>query len=113
VAHDHRISRLGRREGYVITGDWSEVRAGESICRIRLEPVRRHQRCCSGGSNVAIHDLEEGRVRDQPAFEHRVELRVPRVPVACPRCGPKLERLLWLAPYARVTERLAESVGRL
>jgi len=33
--------------------------------------------------------------------------------LACPRCGPKLERLLWLAPYARVTERLAESVGRL
>jgi len=33
--------------------------------------------------------------------------------VACPRCGPKLERLPWLDPYARVTQRLAESVGQL
>ena len=29
-------------------------------------------------------------------FEHAVELIVPRVRVACPRCGPKLERLAWL-----------------
>jgi transposase len=33
--------------------------------------------------------------------------------VACPRCGPKLERLDWLARYSRVTVRLGESVARL
>jgi len=72
-------------------------------------------RRCSGCGEVtvAIHDLEERRVRDLPVFEHRVELIVPRIRVACPHCGPKLERLSWLAPYARVTQRLAESVGRL
>jgi len=82
---------------------------------IRLEPIRGHRRCCSGcgALTAAIHELEERRVRDLPVFEHRVELLVPRVRVACPRCGPKLERLRWLAPYARVTQRLAESVGRL
>ena len=46
-------------------------------------------------------------------FEHAVELQIPRVRVACPHCGPKLELLGWLDPYARVTKRLAESVSRL
>lgn len=31
----------------------------------------------------------------------------------CPRCGPKLEKLSWLEPYARVTMRLANSAARL
>jgi transposase len=38
---------------------------------------------------------------------------VQRYRVACPDCGPKLERLRWLEPYARVTNRLAENVARL
>jgi transposase len=60
-----------------------------------------------------VHDLAERRVRDLPLFEHRVELIVPRVRVACGQCGPKLEQLAWLAPYARLTRRLADSVARL
>jgi transposase len=72
-------------------------------------------RCCSGcGERTqAIHDWQLRRVRDLPVFEHRIELLVPRVRVACRSCGPKLERLSWLAAYARVTMRLAESVARL
>jgi transposase len=82
---------------------------------IRLEPVRGHRRCCSrcGQLTAAIHDLEERRIRDLPLFEHWVELRVLRVRVECPTCGPKLERLAWLAAYARVTRRLAESAAQL
>ena len=116
MAQVHPISRLGGWEGYVVTEDWTELRAGRSVCVIRLEPRHGQPRCCSGcGAFIAaIHDLEDRRVRDLPVFEHRVELIVPRVRVACPRCGPKLERLPWLdAYYARVTRRLAESVGRL
>jgi len=115
VAQAHPISRLGRWEGYTVTDDWIECRAGRSCCVIRLEPVRGVARCCSGcgGSSVAIHDLEERRIRDLPVFEHRIELIVPRVRIVCPHCGPRLERLSWLDPYARVTQRLAESVGRL
>jgi transposase len=108
------MSRLGGWEGYVVREDWVERRDGQSCCVIRLEPIRGMARCCSGcGVSAAIHDLEERRVRDLPVFEHRVELIVPRVRVACPHCGPRLERLSWLDPYARVTQRLAESVGRL
>jgi transposase len=115
VAQVHPISRLGRWEGYEITEEWTEQRAGRSWCVIRLEPIRGHHRCCSrcGQLTAAIHDLEERRIRDLPLFEHWVELRVLRVRVECTTCGPKLERLAWLAPYARVTRRLAESAARL
>ena len=60
-----------------------------------------------------MHDWAERRVRDLPVFEMPIELIVPRLRLACRRCGPKLERLDWLAPYARVTTRLAASVARL
>jgi transposase len=62
---------------------------------------------------ASVHDVVERRIRDLPLFESRVELIVPRLRMACPRCGPKLEQLSWLAPYARVTQRLAEAVARL
>ncbi|KUE89042.1 transposase [Cupriavidus necator] len=52
-------------------------------------------------------------MRDLPVFDIPVELVVPRLRLACRKCGPKLERLDWLAPYARVTTRLAASVARL
>jgi transposase len=115
VALQQCISRLGGWEGYEFEDDWSEVRSGQSWCVIRLAPIRGYRRWCSrcGGCTGAIHDLEERRVRDLPLFEHRVELIVPRVRVACAACGPKLERLSWLDPYARVTRRLANSVARL
>jgi transposase len=83
------------------------------VVRLAVQAGRR--RCCSGcrGWCGEVHDTELRRVRDLPIFEHRVELVVPRVRVACPRCGPKVEWLPWLEPYARVTRRLADSVARL
>lgn len=109
------ISRLGGWEGYAVSADRTEVRQGQSWCVIVLEPVRGQPRCCSGCGQycTAIHDLEQRRIRDLPLFEYRVELVMPRVRVACGRCGPKLERLSWLDTYARVTRRLADSVARL
>jgi hypothetical protein len=62
---------------------------------------------------ITVTPVEWRTVRDLPLFEHAVELEVPRLRVACPHCGPKLELLAWLEPYARVTRRLAESVSRL
>jgi transposase len=60
-----------------------------------------------------VHDRVERRVRDVPVFEVPVELIIPRLRLSCRTCGPKLERLEWLAPYARVTTRMASSVARL
>ena len=80
MAQAHPSSRLGGWEGYAVTEDWTERRAGRSYCVIRLEPIRGYPRCCSGcGACVfAIHELQERRVRDLPLFEHRAELIVPR-----------------------------------
>lgn len=109
------IAQLGGWEGYVVAKALIEERDGERWCVIRLRPKARTVRCCSGyGPPVrAIHDSDERRVRDLPIFEAPVELIVPRLRPACPRCGPKLEQLSWLEPYARVSARLAASVARM
>lgn len=115
MAQSECIARLGRWDGYDFEG-FSEVdRGGTRWCVIRLRPRAGIPRRCSGcGEQVlARHDEQERRVRDLPIFETAVELVVPRVRVACPRCGPKLEDLPWLAPYARATTRLAANVARL
>ncbi len=115
MAPEHPISRLGGWEGYEVDTYIQERRSGHSWCVIRLVSRADRRLCCSGCLRWCeqIHDTEQRRVRDLPIFEHRVELIVPRVRVACPHCGPKLELLPWLEPYARVTRRLADSVTQL
>lgn len=115
MAQAHPITRLGSWSGYEVVEDWQEQRDGRSWCVLRLQAVVGAWRCCSqcGELTQAVHDQEERRIRDLPIFEHRVELIVPRLRVACRHCGPKLERLAWLQPYARVTRRLGESVAQL
>lgn len=115
MAADGIIARLGGWAGYEVVDCWHQVRGSARWCVVRLEPVAGVQRHCSGcgAGTRAVHDVAQRRVRDLPLFDYRVELMVPRVRVACARCGPKLERLEWLAPYARLTRRLAESVARL
>jgi len=115
VAQEHPITRLGGWAGYEVVEDWQERRGGKSWCVLRLEAVTGWLRQCShcGESTRAVHDQQERRIRELPIFEYRVELVVPRVRVACARCGPRLERLSWLEPYARLTRRLGESVAQL
>ena len=115
MAPEHPISRLGGWEGYEIESWDLQRHSDRSSCVVRLKVSPHRRRCCSGCLRwcESIHDIEARRVRDLPLFEHAVELIVPRVRVACARCGPKLELLPWLEPYARVTRRLGESVARL
>jgi len=109
------IAQLGSWEGYEVESCWEEQRGGQRWCVVRLRPKPGLERECSGcgARGVAIHDCEERRVRDLPIFEFPVELIVPRIRVACPHCGAKLERLNWLDGYSRVTRRLANSAARL
>lgn len=109
------IARLGGWEGYEVLGMGEERRGEQRWFVIRLEPRAQQWRCCSGcGRRVhAVHDCEERRIRDLPIFEVPVELVVPRLRMVCASCGPRLEQLGWLEPYARVTRRLAASVARL
>lgn len=82
---------------------------------IELEPLGARRRRCSGCGRWVrgLHDVRVRTVRDLPILEAETWLVVPRYRVECSRCGPRLEALEWLAPYARVSRRLAESVARL
>jgi len=115
VAATDIIARLGGWVGYELEGVEEDWRGQQRWCRVRLSPIQGVRRRCShcGGEANSIHDTELRRVRDLPIFEVPVELLVPRLRVLCPRCGPRLEQLDWLEPYARVTTRLGASVARL
>jgi transposase len=60
-----------------------------------------------------VHDVTPREVRDLPILDAETWLILPRVRLACPRCGPTVEAVPWLDRYARMTKRFAESVARL
>jgi len=110
------IEVLGGWEGYSLgTIGRMPTDSDRDDVLIELHPSRAHPRRCSGcgQTTTAIHDTAERWVRDLPLFDADTWLLVHRVRVACPACGPKLEHLSWLAPYARLTRRLEDSVARL
>ena len=105
----YSIGTVGRR--HVNGGDGD----GPPEIWIELLPRRDRPRVCDGCGKPcdSIHDEQERWVKDLPILECSTHLLVHRVRVNCATCGPKVERLSWLEPYARVTKRLAHSVARL
>ena len=109
---------LGRWQGHKL-GTVGRFEAGEKGDRaevwIELVPLcGRLMRCGGCGREVnTVHDVTERWVRDLPILDADTRLLVHRRRVRCPDCGPQLEALPWLEPYARVTTRLADSVARL
>lgn len=84
--------------------------------RVHIEMVRTKATFqCSGCGQEAtqVHEIARRCVRDLPILDADTYVWFPRYRVACPACGPKIEAVPWLAPWARVTARLAESVVRL
>lgn len=117
MAISQLIEVLGEWEGYsmgTVGRLPNSVNGREDVC-IALHPRRGHPRRCSGCGEctTAIHDIDERWVRDLPIFDAQTHLLVQRVRLACPTCGPKLEALGWLEPFARVTRRFADAVARL
>ena len=108
------IAQLGGWTGYRVSGWRHEARGARRWLVVELAPDGSLERICSGCDRpvAAIHDRTLRRIRDLPVFDDPVELRVPRLRLACPGCGPRLEHLDWLDPHARVTRRLAGSVAR-
>lgn len=108
---------LGEWEGYDVAAIHRLPRRGKRPARIRIELTPQQDRAgrCSGcGRKVSsVHDTAIRVVRDLPILDAETHVVVPRRRLACPRCGPKLEKLSWLSPWGRVTSRLAESVARL
>lgn len=110
------IAFLGKWEGYEVL--WVHRfarRKGPEHIQIKLAIREDYVGRCGGcGRHVAaVHETTLRLIRDLPIFNIRTQLVVPRRRLLCPRCGPKLERLPWLAPWGRVTTRLAESVARM
>lgn len=112
------IGRLGVWDGYEV----AEVQRHEAGVHgktpqvwVELRPRAGEGLTCDGCGMraAAVHDTSVRWIRDLPVFDAETYLKVHRRRLACPQCGPKLERLPWLHRYARVTSRLAESVARL
>ncbi len=108
---------LGGWEGYRV-GFARRCASGQggSGPHILIELIREPgPMVCSGCGRACsrYHDWEERCIRDLPILDAETELLVQRFRVACPSCGPKVERLSWLDKYSRVTKRLAASVARL
>lgn len=112
---DDVIEALGGWEGYSLEEIEVQKEEGKAQVWITLAPLPGIPRRCSGcGRKVKqIHDVTFGWVRDVPILEAQTWLWLGRVRVACPHCGPKVEALDWLAPYSRLTRRMAENVVRL
>ena len=91
------------------------TRTGAPRITIRLAAApdaRRYCRRC-GEAREGIPDVAVRRVCELPILDAETWLLVPLARVACPTCGPTVEALPRLDPYARMTKRFAESVARL
>lgn len=118
MAYEEITMLLGGWPGFVLVGVTRELAATPGRpARVVLElaPDPAAVRHCSGcGQSVAaVHELTRRWVRDLPILDADTWLVVPRARLACPRCGPTVEAVSWLARYARMTTRFAESVARL
>ena len=112
---DDVIEALGGWEGYSIESINADREEGNAFVRIDLVPLPGVARRCSGCGRMVskVHDVTFRWVRDVTILDAETWLWLGRVRVACPHCGPKLEALDWLAPYSRLTRRMAENVVRL
>ncbi len=104
----YRLGTVGRASMEQQCGERSEI-------WIELHPDPQHPRRCGGCGQVVatIHETTERWVRDLPVLDAETWLLVHRVRVNCPDCGPRVEQLDWLDPWARFTRRFADSVVRL
>ena len=110
------IASLGGWEGYRVgtVGPYDLSRKGREFW-IELRPVGGPGVCSACGAVCkGVHDVQERFVRELSVLGMECWLLVHRRRVMCTQCGgPKVERLSWLGPWARHTNRFAESVARL
>lgn len=118
MADKELIKILGGWEGYTLGSVGKvQVHASDPAPEVWIElfPEKRPGRCSGCGATCErIHDISERWVRELPVFGHVCRLLVHRRRVWCDGCGgPKLEALTWMEPWARHTNRFAESVARM
>jgi len=115
LSYPDLISFAGEWEGYRVANTATIGADKEKRIEIELVPKFRDKLLCPacGEHCTGVHDTTKRMVRDLPILDARTYLIVHRRRLLCPQCGPIIESLPWLAKYARVTTRLAESVAKL
>ncbi len=116
MPQDYCTNVLVGWEGYAVSTVKRVDSAPGQRPRVTIELVRTKPafRCSGCGQETRrVHEIARRCVRDLPILDADTYVWFPRYRVACPACGPKVEALSWLAPWARVTTRLAESIVRL
>jgi transposase len=117
LPQDHCTNLLVGWEGYAVTrvqrvdATRTGKRASVQIELVRTKPTFTCSAC--GQDTPTLHEVTWRCVRDLPILDADTYVWFPRYRAACPTCGPKVEALPWLSPWARVTRRLATSVIRL
>lgn len=109
------ISYAGGWEGYRVANTTTIGTGKEKELQIELVPLPQQSLQCPtcGGRCIRVHETTTRIIRDLPILDARTKLLVHRRRFRCPQCGPVLEGLSWLGKYARVTNRLADSVAKL
>jgi transposase len=118
VPEAESIGRLGGWEGYrvgIVQRFEAGVKGPDPQVWIELHPDPGRVKVCSRCNQPCrhVHDITQRWIRDLAVFDAQTHLLVHRCRVECSACGPSLERLSWLVPFARVTMRLADSVARM
>ena len=116
MPHPYSTDLLTGWEGYAVQSVKRLAATAEWPAQVHLELVRTAPtfQCSGCGQRCAqVHEVSRRCVRDLPILDADTFVWFPRYRVACPTCGPKVEALPWLSPWARVTNRLAESIVRL
>lgn len=104
----HPIDLASFFPGYCIVSSVSQ----SDFLHLTLEPSAACMPLCGRCQQPCplIHDRRVRRVRDRDLFDQRVLLLVPMRRVDCLKCGRVNEHIDWLAPFARMTQRLVSWV---
>lgn len=109
------IEKLGEWEGYRLVKTELLKEQGREWVRVELTPRRKWGLCNACGSRCErVHDMTQRTVMDLPILGKTCLVVLPRRRFVCPVCRKaRLERLSWLAPWSRFTNRLCASVALL
>lgn len=97
----------------MLTGQDVHPETGKAVLFVR--PDKRFTPCCHqcNQSSWSVHSYRSRIVRDLNFANVKVWLKVSYRKIRCPVCGIKNEELEFVAPYFRVTNRLAQYIVHL
>lgn len=107
----HPIDLASFFPGYYIASSVSQA----DYLQLSLEPCATNIPLCGRCQHPCplIHDRRLRRVRDRDLFDQPVLLLLPMRRVDCLKCGRVNEHIDWLAPFARMTQRLVRWIEAL